>query len=223
MTYMNERQIIDSIVAAQSAVAGRRALLVAISGIDGAGKGYVTGRLDMALTNRGLRVAEVGIDGWLNLPHIRFDRRNPASNFYLNAFRFDEMFARLVLPLRDHRSIRMEALYTEETASAYRKHVYTYESIDVILLEGIFLLKREWRAHYDVSIWIECSFETALSRALARGQEGLPEAETRRAYDTIYFPAQRIHFRNDRPQDAATWTLRNEERASGRPRPLGAR
>ena len=33
--------------------------------------------------------------------------------------------------------------------------------IGVIVLEGIYLLKRAFVRHYDLSIWIECSFETA--------------------------------------------------------------
>ncbi len=84
--------------------------------------------------------------------------------------------------------------YAEETATRYRKHVYEFEDVEVIVLEGIYLIKRALRGHYDLSIWIDCSFETALERAIARGQEGLPVQETIHAYRTIYFPAQEIHF-----------------------------
>jgi hypothetical protein len=52
--------------------------------------------------------------------------------------------------------------------------------------------KREYRDRFDVRIWIDCSFATALERALARGQEGLPPAETIEAYQWIYIPAQRF-------------------------------
>jgi uridine kinase len=72
------------------------------------------------------------------------------------------------------------------------------------------LLKRTRRYHYDLSIWIECNFETALKRALARAQEGLPPADTLRAYETIYFPAQRLHFQLDAPIPAANAVLHND-------------
>jgi len=190
----------------------RRSVLVALSGIDGAGKGHVAGRLAGALARIGLRTAVLHADGWLNLPHRRFDPANPAEHFYLNAFRFEEMLATLVLPLRDRRTLRLEADFTEETATAYRRHVYAYHDVDVIVLEGIFLLKRSLRPHYDLSVWIECSFETALERATARAQEGLPPETTRRAYETIYFPAQRIHFERDEPRGAAMVRLANDPR-----------
>ena len=55
-------------------------------------------------------------------------------------------------------------------------------------------------------------FETALERALQRGQEGLPPEETIRAYQTTYFPAQEIHFRVDEPQAAADVVWVNDPR-----------
>ena len=54
------------------------------------------------------------------------------------------------------------------------------------------------------------TFETALKRALARRQENLPVHETIRAYETIYFPAQRIHLRQDRPRETADLIIRND-------------
>lgn len=73
-------------------------------------------------------------------------------------------------------------------------------------------MKRELRAPYDLSLWIDCSFETALERALARGQEGLDREATVEAYRTIYFPAQEIHFARDEPKRAASRIVRNDPR-----------
>src|SRR5258708_14751530 len=86
-----------------------RSVLAAITGIDGAGKGYLTAQLVKTLQANGVRAATVNIDGWLNLPNKRFDLSNPAEQFYLHAIRFDEMFTQLFLPLRDRRSIPCEA------------------------------------------------------------------------------------------------------------------
>jgi uridine kinase len=106
----------------------------------------------------------------------------------------------------------VEADFTEETAAVYRRHIYEFEDIDIIVLEGIYLLKRTFRAHYDLSVWIECSFATALERAIARAQEGLPAEETVRVYRTVYFPAQEIHFQRDNPRGAATLIVNNDPR-----------
>ena len=75
--------------------------------------------------------------------------------------------------------------------------------------------------------WLDCTFATALERALRRGQEGLPPDETIRAYETIYFPAQRIHFARDEPRAGADLVVPNDHRltvagpSSGGPPPSG--
>jgi uridine kinase len=186
--------------------------LVAITGIDGNGKGYMTERIVEALESDAIRVAAINIDGWLNLPHRRFDSEHPAEHFYLNAIRFEEMFNQLVFPLRDRRFVEIEGDFAEETATEYRKHRYEFRDIDVILLEGIYLLKRAFQNYYDCSIWLECSFATALGRAVARSQERLSPKETVRAYRAIFFPAQEIHIERDDPKAAATLIWNNDPR-----------
>lgn len=194
----------------------QRAALIAISGIDASGKGYLAARVTAALQSRGVRVANINIDGWLNLPHVRFGQNNPAEHFYLRAIRFEEMFHHLIFPLRDRRSLTLEMEYTEETAAEYRKQRLTYTDIEVILAEGIYLLKLPLQPYYDLSFWIDCSFETALERAIARGQEGLPHEATIHAYRTIYFPAQEIHFARDNPRQAANAVIANDPRLTQR-------
>jgi uridine kinase len=119
------------------------------------------------------------------------------------------MFNPLILPLKGQRSIGFEVDLAEETAAAYHRHLYEFRDVDVIVLEGIYLLKRAFRPYYDLAFWVDCSFETALVRALRRGQEGLPPDETIRAYQTIYFPAQYIHFAVDDPRSSADAILVN--------------
>lgn len=194
----------------RAAAPANRALLVGISGIDASGKGFVTRQLSARLAQHGLATATINADGWLNLPHRRFDAGRPADNFYDHAIRFDEMFARLLIPLREKRSAFVQAELADETAVQFRPHTYLYRDIDVILAEGIFLFKRELRPFFDLALWVDCSFPTALERALARRQEGLPPAATIRAYDTIYFPAQRIHFDRDDPRHAADLVIAND-------------
>lgn len=206
------QRLVDEIVAARARTAAREATLVAISGIDGSGKGFVTAQVVAELAARGLAVASINIDGWLDLPQVRFSDVEPAAHFYAHAIRFDALFAELVLPLRARRSIVLDADFAAETATSFVKHRWAFADVDVIVLEGIYLLKRELRRHYDVSAWIDCTFETALERALARGQEGLPADDTIAAYQRIYFPAQEIHFMRDAPRAAATVVLENDPR-----------
>src|SRR5205809_592232 len=168
---LEDGSVIPAIIEKRKALSPQHAVLVGISGIDASGKGFVTTRIAESLQKRGIKLAVISADGWLNLPHVRFHQQDLAKHFYENAFR----------------------------------------NIDIILLEGIFLFKPMYRDHFDLKVWIDCSFATALRRAMARGQEGLPPREAKRAFETIYFPAQRIHLARDNPRKAADYIFPNDK------------
>ncbi|HLO00517.1 MAG TPA: hypothetical protein VK208_18810 [Pyrinomonadaceae bacterium] len=204
-------EVTARIIRERAALTEGRGLLVGLSGIDGSGKGYLAKQIEARLVRHSIAVANINADGWLNLPHRRFSDNEPARHFYENGIRLDEFFAGLLLPLRDQRTITLTADYTEEAARDYRRHTYAFENIDVVLVEGIFIFKREYRNLFDLAVWLDCSFSTALARALSRRQEGLSPALTIRAYDTIYFPAQRIHFERDKPRELADLIVDNDD------------
>jgi uridine kinase len=208
MTRIDE--VIRKILERRASTPAARSLIVGISGIDGCGKGYVAAQLAAHLALHSVIPATLNVDGWLNLPEKRFDQINPAEHFYTNAIRFDEFFKELVLPLRERRSVHLIADFAEETASLYRKHTYDFRDVPVVLVEGIFLFKPEYRKYFDLAIWIDCSFSTALARAIARGQERLSPAKTIAAYETIYFPAQRLHLANDKPRENSDLIFEND-------------
>jgi len=210
------RAAVQKILAKRRGLATRRSMLVAVSGIDGSGKGHLASRIVSDVKREGIRAIAINADAWLHLPSRRFSNERPAAHFYHHAFRFREMFDRLILPLKEKRSISIEADLVTETATSYYRHTYTFQDVDVIVLEGIFLLKRPFLEYYDLAVWVDCSFETALGRALRRGQEGLPQEETIRAYETIYFPAQRIHLALDDPMAAADVVLNNDPQTAPR-------
>ena len=202
-------KFIDGIVAQRAETPANRAVLVGISGIDASGKGFITEKIAQRLRESGWRVATINADDWLNLPEVCLSRHKPAEHFYEHAMRFDEMFNHLIVPLRENRAVSFVADCADAKGNG-RKHRYEFRKIDIILLEGIFLFKPAYRRHFDLTTWVDCSFSTGLKRAITRCQEGLPPAETIRAFSIIYFPAQRIHFARDNPQGAADFIIQND-------------
>ena len=207
---MSIDEVVTQILERRAEVPEDRSLIVGISGIDGCGKGFIAMQIEAHLAQRACASAVINVDGWLNLPDQRFDADAPAQHFYESAIRFEEFSSDLLLPLRDQKSVYLVADFVEETAKRYRKHVYHIRNAGITLVEGIFLFKQAYRNYFDLAIWVDCSFSTALARALQRAQEGLPPAQTIAAYETIYFPAQRIHFERDNPRAAADLVIDND-------------
>ena len=161
--------VVNEILDAQISISYERSALIAISGIDADGKGYFTERLVGALQAKEVRAVSVNVDDWLSLPDKRFGTSGPPENYYKTAIRFEEMFNQTVFPLRDHRSLRVEITYVNETAVETRRRTLQFDDVEVFLLEGIYRLKRCFQPYYDRAIWVECGFETALERAISRG------------------------------------------------------
>src|SRR5438874_12688897 len=208
---LNQLDLLASrIVATRAEKSAEQAVLVGISGIDASGKGFISEKIAQRLQEAGWRVATIKADDWLNLPEVCLSRHKRAEHFYEHAMRVDEMFNRLIVPLKEKRSISLLAECADAKTTVYRKHLYEFRNIDIVLLEGIFLFKPSYRDYFDVKVWIDCSFATALKRASMRCQEGLPPAETVRAFTEIYFPAQGLHFARDNPRASADAVLSND-------------
>jgi uridine kinase len=207
---LNQLDLLTSkIVATRAGKSAEQAILVGISGIDAGGKGFMTEKIAQRLQEADWRVATINADDWLNLPEVCMSQSKPGEHFYEHAVRFDEMFDQLIVPLKENRAVSFVADCADAKGNR-RKRSYEFRQIDIVLLEGIFLFKPAYRHHFDLTVWVDCSFATALKRAIARCQEGLPPAETIRDFSTIYFPAQRIHFAKDNPQAAADFIIRND-------------
>jgi len=209
---METDRIVQAIISARNKLSASNSLLVAMSGIDGSGKSFLASKTVECLKRKNFNVVLIGLDAWHTPSHIRFNEVHPAEHFYKHAFRFDDLFELVVNPLKRDRSVQTTVKLTRLPENDFYTHTYNFTEIDVIVLEGIFLLKRHLRENYDLAFWIECSFETALQRAVSRNQEGLTGDEIIRDYETIYFPAQRIHFAADDPKSSADEIIFNDSR-----------
>lgn len=197
MTEINP--IVEEVIS-QNLQLSQQSLLLAISGIDGSVKSTIARGVVEDLKYKNINAVLLNLDAWHNPPEIRFNKNNPAEHFYNHAYRFDDFFSLLINPLKANRSINITLELIRLPENDFYMHTYDLKNVDVIVLEGIFLFRQDLKENYDLAFWVECSFETALERALKRNQEGLSEKEIIHDYETIYFPAQRIHFEKDNPK-----------------------
>jgi uridine kinase len=188
----------------------KTAFTVCISGIDASGKGYTTKLLQEELENIGYKVANINIDPWQNQIATRLRKENAAENVYENIFRWDQFFDQLIFPLQKNKKIYLKAEGIRSDADIYYPLVYDYSDLDILLVEGILLFKKKYLSFYNYKIWIDCSFETGLQRAINRNIEKLDEDRLIHDYDTYYYAAQRLHFEKDDPQRSAEIIFYND-------------
>lgn len=217
MTELDE--LVSAVLREKQNYSGERLFTVGISGIDGAGKGYITGQLQEGLEQRGLSVANINIDPWQNPLPVRLRETEPAKNIYHHIFRWKEFFEQLIIPLQQNKRICLQTIGIRSDADEYYPLTYDFPAPDILLLEGILLFKQAYLSYFDMRVWISCSYETALERALERNVEKLSREKLISDYETYYHAAQKLHMILDHPEGTASLVYLNDPVLSGNRRP----
>lgn len=203
-------KLFQEILKAKNLHKGNRLFTVAISGIDASGKGHISRFIQQRFESEGYRIANINIDPWQNPIPVRLQKENPAENVYENIFRWNDFFEQLIFPLQKNKSIYLETEGIHTHTDAYYPLIYDCNDMDILLIEGILLFKKQYLSYYDYRVWIDCSFETGLNRAIKRNVEELDKEKLIHAYQVFYYAAQLLHFERDNPQSTADIIFNND-------------
>jgi uridine kinase len=178
-----------------------KAKIIAISGIEGGGKRAITEKVAQALRLEGISVAIVHTDDWEASESVRFNVMNSPAEYYLTAYRLDEMVEQLILPLKLFGSVKT-SVYLEDVLNP-RKVDYNFENIDIILIEGAYLLQSAYLDLYDYSIWVESDFDAAFTRLKSQVNIEQSQGALVSLFEGLIKPAAQYHIYTDDPQGRA--------------------
>lgn len=92
--------------------------------------------------------------------------------------------------------------YDGETDQRENRKVTLPESC-IIIIEGVFLQRLEWRGHYDYVIYVDSSQEQRIERESAKVQQNMAKFENR------YWKAENHYLKSQNPQSHADFIVRN--------------
>ena len=175
-----------------------KAQIIAISGIEGGGKRALSEKVAETLTREGLRVALVHSDDWEAAKSIRFNVMNSPEEYYLNAYRFDEMIEQLILPLKLFSSIKTSV--TLDDVMNPRTVEYDFQNIDIIIIEGVYLFQEAYLDLYDYTCWVVSDYEAAFARLLGQHDVEQSQQALVNLFELLIKPAEQYHISTDHPQ-----------------------
>jgi uridine kinase len=181
-----------------------RSVIVGISGVECAGKSTMAAALRDALNRRGCAAMVASIDDFLNPKSIRHDGTDLAACYYEKTFRTADLRDQLITPVRETgRLANFVDLHDYDSDEILRTRFD--RTVDVLIIDGVFLFRHDLREVFDLKIWLEISFEHAIERAQKRQIDLARYGPGRivERYVDRYFPAQRRHLECDRPRDVA--------------------
>ncbi len=190
-------------------------VLVAIDGIDAAGKTTFSDVLAAMLRNAAAEVVQVSIDGFHNPAHVRYQRAEiaPAVSYYEDSFDY-AAFRTLVLdPIRrpGDRSITPQ-VFDHATDSPVEVEAVDVGESAIVLVDGIFMGRPELAGYWDCWIYLFVEQGAARARGVHRDSVLYGEETTDR-YLRRYEPGQALYHTAVNPMANADIVIENTDPA----------
>ena len=147
----------------------KKVYVVGVDGLGGAGKSTVSNSLKLKLQNKGYESYVLHMDDFIHTEHIRYNESNEEWYCYYNIqWRYDYLVKEILLPIKNGGKIdKLIELYDKENDN------YVLEPLEILqgcilLLEGIFLQRKELKGYLDFVIYIDVPKKLRLGRVLDR-------------------------------------------------------
>ena len=205
----DRRAVLSEVASSIPAPEGlRRNAFVGIDGVDGSGKTVFADELAELLAPRH-PVVRISIDGFHRRRAERYRRgRHSPEGFFLDSYDYEAFDRHVITPLRAGNGPYLTAshdLVNDELLDAPELHL---AAPSVIVVDGIFLHRRELRAVWDFSVFLRVDFTVSAARMARRdGSDPNPEAASNRRY----VEGQRIYLREGSPERHATAIVENND------------
>lgn len=190
---------------------------VAVDGITASGKSTLAGELTAAVGSKGRPAVHLTMDGFHHRRHRRYRQgRMSASGYYEDAYDFDALVQEVLIPLGPGGNGRYRSRVMDlESDRQIVEEPIEADPTSVIIVDGSFLQRTELLGHWDVRIYVNTSFQTALARGIDRDGPLLGSASAaRKAYELRYHAAARRYIESVRPAESATVIVDNDDIAN---------
>lgn len=165
---------------------------MAIDGPGGAGKSTLTQVLNEQLKTLGWIVAVVKHDDFYLPSH---QRENQQAGVIGGDFDWERLRDQVLTPIREGRSAHYQRYDWETDVLAEWR---TISASDVVLVEGVYTMRRELTHLYDLKIWVECPREICLARGIARDGE-----QARTIWEQDWMPKEDDYVKTHFPRESA--------------------
>lgn len=184
-----------------------RTIIIGIDGLGGAGKSTISEALKHFLEEEKCPVTILHIDDFIHTKAIRYnDDYAEWECYYYLQWRYDYLVNEVIQPLRGGDFCKKIELYDKENDTYYLSEIYI-PSGSIVVIEGVFLQRKELRDMFDCMAYIDVPEEIRLNRVLKRdGYIGDAE-QIERKYRERYFPAEHHYLKTCLPNSNADYIV----------------
>ena len=177
-----------------------RNYIVGVSGINCAGKSTLAQTLGQDKMGFAHRPIIFDIDDFLLPRRIRDANPDQVAGCY-NSFDYQTLFEELLLPASQNTLVKKRIRVFREEAESW--DTITVRGPCVVIVEGIFLFRRDLPDVFDIKFWLNIDYEEVIKRAIRRKRE-INKHPTKNSilkrYHERFIPAQKYHIEVDNPK-----------------------
>jgi uridine kinase len=211
---LDRASLVEELASAIEATEREHPVRVGIDGVGASGKTFLADELAAALESRGRMVIRASIDGFHRPRARRYERGSESPEGYLDdSFDYDAVRRCLLEPLGPGGDRRYRtAVFDFRTESRVDSPVRTAGADEVLIFDGVFVLRDELRSCWDFSVFVDTGFDVTLARALERDLPLFGTADaTRERYERRYIPGERLYLERFTPRERADAVVGNDE------------
>jgi uridine kinase len=211
---MERAELLDQLASRIADVPCAHPLRVAFDGVDATGKTTLAGELAACLHASGRQIIRASIDRFHRPRQVRYRHgKESPLGYYEDSFDLPALRRMLLEPLGPGgRRTISTALFDFVSDSFVEDAPFQAEPDAILLFDGVFLQRPELAGLWDLTIFIDVSFETVLARVIIR-DSGLigGEQAVRERYNRRYIPAQRHYLETCHPAEQADIVVINDD------------
>jgi uridine kinase len=183
-------------------------ILIGIDGLGGSGKSTLADSLKLKLENKNHNVFVFHIDDFIYPRKIRYnDSKEEWYCYYNLQWRYDYLIDEVLKPFKQGVIINKQIELYDKENDIYRFEQITIPQGSIILLEGIFLQRKEMRQYLDYVIYLEVPNDIRMERVLNRDIYIGNTEDIKSKYENRYFPAQDKYMEEYSPKESSDYIL----------------
>lgn len=188
-----------------------RCIIIGIEGRDCSGKTTFSKKLRDFLSTHDLETSIVSIDDFCNKREIRYsgDLKN-YEQFYYNNFDYMKFKNRILEESKKNGSLFFSDLVLNTKSNKFDKKLcINISNKGILLIEGIFIYKNEFKEFYDLSIRFEIDEKEQLKRAERRDLHTDSSKAVLDKYLNRYIPGHKLYESINNPFEFADIVIDN--------------
>ena len=189
----------------------QKTVRVAINGIEGTGKTVFANKFTEYLNQKGKSALHISIDGFhFNREHRYRQGRDSAVGYYEDSYNELAFVEKILVASQNEPPTIITATHDLETDKYLDTAPIEIENNTIIITDGAYLFKPNYRKHWDIKIYLKTDFQTASMRGIKRDVEllgGLKEAIDK--YNNRYHKASKIYIQKNQPEELADIIIDN--------------